>query len=103
MAEVTRTDRPRTRWTEPGTTADDFDREQAQRVHALRAAREVLEDKTNGGPFSGGSAKGSDAEGLIQVAVFIVDGAPGLLVMESSRDEQMLRYRASERSLGIES
>lgn len=80
-----------------------FDNEQAQRVAALRVARSVMEHRSTAGPLgvAGAVAQAVDPDNLIKVAVYVCDGAAGVLVMEQSRDEQMLRYNASAKAAGL--
>ena len=66
----------RGRWAPPVSTAAAFTEEQAQRVQALRAAREIVEGKT-GGPFSNASSVSNTVDLLI-VAGWIVEGPQSL-------------------------
>lgn len=62
-----------TRWTAAVPAADVFTDDQARRVQALRAAREIAESKTAGAAF-GSSGSDVDIPSLLMVAEYIVTG-----------------------------
>jgi hypothetical protein len=71
------TDTPRSRWAGPVAVSGVFTEEQAQRVQALRCAREVLEDRHGGGPFTATSSTTANAPvSLVLVASWIMDLTP---------------------------
>lgn len=62
------------RWSQPVSVASAFTDEQAQRVQALRAAREVVEQRPAAkGPFTPAGVE-ANAVYLIEVAEYIVNG-----------------------------
>lgn len=61
------------RWSEPVGASATFSEEQAQRVQALRAAREVIETSTRMSPF-GASTTDPNLGYLIETAQWVMDG-----------------------------
>lgn len=62
------------RWSGPVQASSAFTDQQAQRVQALRAAREVVEERPAAkGPFTSGGVSANGAY-LIEVAEYIVNG-----------------------------
>lgn len=62
-----------TRWSEPVVTADSLEVEQAQRIQAIRAAREVVEERPSAPAFAS-SGMSANAAYLIETAQWIYDG-----------------------------
>lgn len=73
---------PTERWTQ---LPPDLEYAQTQRVHALRAAREIVERKTPGGAAFASTGSQADWTEVIAVARYIIEGEN---LLEEARDTE---------------
>jgi hypothetical protein len=67
------------RWSAPVSVSGVFTEEQSQRVQALRAAREVVEERGAASPFAAGP-RTADYWQVLEVAQWIIDGTMPVLI-----------------------